>query len=352
MKKRFKAVLIFALAMSLVLGGCASQSSSGTPDPQEPQQTNDPATEPSSPSQDEPKKVDYPTQNITYSLPFDPGGQSDIEARRQQPMLEEILGKSIIVTYKPGGGGAVGWTELVNKKPDGYFISGMNIPHIVLQPLSDDNVGYKTEEITPIAIFQATPVGLAVKKDSGIESLDDLIAHAKENPGAVTVAGSGTYSGHHITHMLFEQKVGVQMQYIPFTGAAPSIQGFLGENTLAIWANSSDLVAYEDEMNILAIGSESTFYSLPDVPTFKEQDVDMITGIDRGVAAPPGTDPEIIKILEDAFLQIVNNPDVVQQMNEEGFEPKAMGAQESKEYIEKVVSEYKPIIEQLKAEGK
>lgn len=55
------------------------------------------------------------------------------------------------MSYKPGGGGAVGWTELVNKKPDGYFISGMNIPHIVLQPLSDDNVGYKTEEITPIA---------------------------------------------------------------------------------------------------------------------------------------------------------------------------------------------------------
>lgn len=347
-QKRAYLLLVIMVCLSLLLVGCGGNKSV-QPSTTESQgnETQGGGSQPV--AQEEKPKINFPTQSITYSIPFDPGGQSDIEARRQQPILEEILGTSIVITYKPGGGGAVGWTELVNQKPDGYFIAGFNIPHIILQPLSDENVGYKTEDINPIAIFQATPVGLAVHKDSGLETLADFIEHARQNPGAVTVAGSGTYSGHHITHMLFEQKTGTKMQYIPFTGAAQSVQGFLGKNTMAIWANSSDLVAYKDEINILAIGSENTFYQLPDVPTFLEEGIDLITGIDRGVAAPPGTDPEIMAILEDAFLQIANDPAIIQKMHEEGFEPKAMGAQESREYINKLLNEYKPIMEELKA---
>ena len=101
---------------------------------------------------------DFPTKSIVYQIPFNPGGQSDLEARRQQPMLEKELGVKVIVEYKPGGGGSVGWASLMRRKPDGYFISGINIPHIILQPLARGNAGYKTEDIEPIAFFQATPL--------------------------------------------------------------------------------------------------------------------------------------------------------------------------------------------------
>src|SRR5690554_3869060 len=77
--------------------------------------------------------ADYPTRPVTYSIAFNPGGQSDLEARRQQPYLEEILGQKIIIQYKPGGGGSVCWADLVQQKPDGYFVAGINIPHIILQ---------------------------------------------------------------------------------------------------------------------------------------------------------------------------------------------------------------------------
>src|SRR5699024_3014191 len=141
---------------------------------------------------------DFPNKSITYSLPFEPGGQSDVEARRQQPFLEESLGQKVVIQYKEGGGGSVGWSELVNKKPDGYFLSGINIPHIILQPMVNDDTGYKTEDIVPVAIFQATPIGIAVAPDSDIDSLDELVEKAKKSPGSVTVSGSGTYSGHHM----------------------------------------------------------------------------------------------------------------------------------------------------------
>ncbi|MET3699434.1 tripartite-type tricarboxylate transporter receptor subunit TctC [Bacillus oleivorans] len=290
---------------------------------------------------------DYPSKSITYSLPFEPGGQSDVEARRQQPYLEEYLGEKIVIQYKPGGGGAVGWSELANKDPDGYFLSGMNIPHIILQPLSNKDTGYKTEDIVPVVIMQATPIGIAVSKDSEINTVEDLVNKAKENPGSITVAGSGTYTGHHMAFLEFQELAGIKMQYIPFDGGAPSLQAFLGKNTEVLLGNSNDLVTYKDEMKILAIGSEETFDPLPDVPTFKELGYDMTAGIDRGVAVPPGTDPEIIKVLEKAFLDILEEPGVKDQMYEEGFEPKTMGHEASKEYIQEKKEQYTRILEDM-----
>ncbi|MFD1705546.1 tripartite tricarboxylate transporter substrate binding protein [Siminovitchia sediminis] len=293
----------------------------------------------------EKQKDIYPDKSITYSIPFEPGGQSDVEARRQQPYLEKSLGQKIIIQYKPGGGGAVGWSELANKKPDGYFLAGINIPHIILQPLANDDTGYKTEEIIPVAIFQATPIALAVSKDSEITTLEDFVKKAKEAPGQITISGSGHHTGHHMAFLQLQNMAGIEMQYVPFDGAGPSMQAFLGGNTEAILANSSDLLKYKEEMTILAIGTEEPFDPMPDIPTFKEAGYDMTASIDRGIAVPPGTDPDIISILEKAFLDILEEPDVIEQMYDEGFEPKTMGHKESLEYIEKKTEEYKETLQ-------
>ncbi len=291
---------------------------------------------------------EYPRHPITYMIPFEPGGQSDIEARRQQPVLEEELGQKVVITYKPGAGGAVGWSELVRQKPDGYYMAGINIPHIILQPLANDDTGYRTDQIEPIVIFQSTPVGLAVRKDSGIRSLEEFIEKAKEKPGAITVAGSGTFSGHHLAFERLQQLAGIRMKYVPFTGGATQMQGFLGGNTDAILANSNDLVAYRDRIQLLAIGSDERFGPLPDVPTFKELGYDMTASIDRGVAVPAGTPPGIKETLEKAFKKIADDPKIREQMMKEGFEPKAMGIAESEAYIEGKIEEHKPLIEMMK----
>ncbi|MFZ4451258.1 tripartite tricarboxylate transporter substrate binding protein [Salibacterium aidingense] len=289
---------------------------------------------------------DYPSETITYSIPFGPGGQSDVEARRQEPMLEEKLDTEVNITYKEGAGGAVGWTELVSEQPDGYFISGMNIPHIILQPMTQDDAGYETEQINPVAIFQGTPIGLAVPADSGMETLDDFIEEA-DSGGQVTIAGSGTYSGHHLAFMQLSSLEELDMEYVPSTGAAESIQNFLGGNTDAIFANSNDLVKYKDDMNILAIGSEETFEALPDVPTFQEEGVDFTASIDRGVAVPPDTEEEIIQTLEDTFLEIANDESVQEEMINEGFEPLAMGREDTQNYIEERTEEFEETMREL-----
>ena len=104
----------------------------------------------------------FPTKPLSYVIAFNPGGESDIFARAQQPLLEKILGQKVVINYKIGGGGAVGWADLLKQKPDGYTFTGHNLPHIILQPLTTPNSGYKTKEIVPVYTFMSTPCVLAV----------------------------------------------------------------------------------------------------------------------------------------------------------------------------------------------
>jgi tripartite-type tricarboxylate transporter receptor subunit TctC len=295
-----------------------------------------------------PAMAEYPDKPITYQIPFGPGGQSDLEARRQQPLLENALGVKVIVQYKPGGGGSIGWANLINQKPDGYFISGINIPHIVLQPLARGNAGYQTEQLKPIALFQATPIGLAVLKDSPFKNLKDLVAYAKENPDAIVCGGSGTWSGHHIAHLQFSKMAGIKMTYIPSKGAAKSVAAFLGGHVKAIWGNSNDLVQHADKIRVLGFGTREPFPNMPDVPTFESQGYKLYASIDRGAGAPPETPDQVIQVLEKAFLDIANDPKVKEQMKTDGFVPIALGAAESKAYIVEKEQEWAPVVKEFK----
>ena len=289
----------------------------------------------------------YPAKSITYLVTFDPGGQSDREARRQQPILEQILGQKVIVDYKVGGGGALGWSELVRSQPDGYLMAGINIPHIILQPLQQQT-GYTTEQIVPVAIFQRTPLALAVLKTAPYKDIKEFLAAAKEKPGDISIGGSGTFSGHHVATLRLQKLAGTKFNYVPFTGAAPQITAFLGGHVNAIFGNSDDLVKHADSIRVLAVADEKRFFGFPDTPTLKESGVDMVESIDRGIGLPPKTPESVVKKLEAAFLQIAKDPAIQEQMKKEGFVPLALGHQESKAHIEKMTSVYKDIVKDIK----
>jgi tripartite-type tricarboxylate transporter receptor subunit TctC len=289
----------------------------------------------------------YPTKSITYLVTFDPGGQSDREARRQQPLLEKILGQKVIVDYKVGGGGALGWSELVRSQPDGYLMAGINIPHIILQPMQQAT-GYKTDQIVPVALFQRTPLALAVLKTSPYNTLKDFLDAAKAKSGDISIGGSGTFSGHHVATLRLQKMAATKFNYVPFTGAAPQITAFLGGHVNAIFGNSDDLVKHADSTRVLAVAADSRFFGFPDTPTFKEAGLDLVESIDRGIGLPPKTPDAVVKKLEAAFLQISSDPAIQEQMKKEGFVPLAIGHAESKAYIEKMTGIYKDIVQDIK----
>ena len=293
------------------------------------------------------KEAPYPTRQINYLICFDPGGQSDRVARLQQPHLERILGQKVLIDYKVGGGGSLGWRELVRGKPDGYLMAGFNIPHTILQPLQQE-VGYKTEQINPVSLFQRTPLGLAVLNTSPFKTVQEFIDYGKKNPGLLTIGGSGAFSGYHMAALRFEKLTGTKVTYVPFTGSAPQMTAFLGGHVNAIFGASDDLTRFRDKLRVLGFATEARFTGFPDAPTLKEKGIDMAEAVDRGSAVPPKTPDYIIKKLGSAFVETAKHPDVVAEMKNQGFIPIAMGPEESKAYLEKMTAIYTELAAGLK----
>jgi tripartite-type tricarboxylate transporter receptor subunit TctC len=289
----------------------------------------------------------FPVRPITYWVAYDRGGPSDVEARQQQPYLEKILGQKITIDYKLGGGGAVAWTELAKAKPDGYVVCGFNIPTSILQPLQKD-VGYKIDQLTPVAVFSRTPVVLVVPPKSRYKILSDLIDAAKEDPGAVTVGGSGYFTVFHLSMFLLEKNAKVRMNFVPYTGTASTMTALLDGTTAFALVGSNDVIKLKDKVRILALATEQRMPEFPNVPTFKEQGFDIIESVDRGVAVPSGTPKEIVEKLGAAFIQIAKLPEIQEEMKKEGFIPLAMGPEETGGYIEKLIPHYKAILAGIK----
>jgi tripartite-type tricarboxylate transporter receptor subunit TctC len=324
--KRFRFVAIVALAALYVLGSGWSAAPAWSDDK-------------------------FPSRALTYMVCFDPGGQSDREARRQQPFLEKSFGQNVIIDYKVGGGGALGWRELVKTKPDGYTFAGFNIPHVILQPLQQD-VGYKTEQINPVFIFHSTPLALAVPLNSPFKTAQDLLDHATKNPGAVTIGGSGSFSGYHMAVLRLEKLTGTKITYVPFTGAAPQMTAFLGGHLTGVFAASDDVTRFRDKMRVLGFATEKPFFKFPEDPTLRSQGIDLIETVDRGVAVPPGTPPDVIKKLEAVFMANAQSKEFQDEQMKGGFIPQAMGHEESKAYLKAKTAIYTDLAEEIKKSKK
>lgn len=289
----------------------------------------------------------FPSDPLNYILCFNPGGETDITARIQEAPLKKYFPEGVVISYKTGGGGSVGWSELVSSKPDGYTIAGFNLPHIVLQPLTRGNAGYETQDLKPIYFFQSTPNLLMVRNDSPFKTLKDLIDYAKEHPGVVTAGGSGSSSANDLGVQLLNKAAGIKITYIPFTGTGAAVPALLGGHVGALMTYSPMAVQYQGKFRPLAIMSDERMEVMPDVPTFKELGYDIVEGAYRGVAAPPGTPDDRIQYLADSFEKVMKEPAVLAKMKENGFKSEFMGPAASAAMIEKKMADYKILLGEL-----
>lgn len=289
----------------------------------------------------------FPTKRITYNICFNPGGESDITARFQEQPLKKILGVDIAINYKIGGGGALCWSELVQTKPDGYTIAGHNLPHTALQPLEMGNAGYKTLDLKQIYFFESTPNLLLVRNDSPYKTLKEFVDAAKKSPGAFTVGGSGSSSANDLGTTMLNKAAGIQLTYVPFGGTGSAVPALLGSHVSALMSYSTMGIQYAGKFRALAIASEARMDVLPDVPTFKELGYDVVEGAYRGVAAPPGTPDDVVKILADAFEKVHKDPEVKKKMDQNGFKTEFLGPEASLALVKKKMVEYEEIMKQL-----
>ncbi len=290
----------------------------------------------------------FPSKRINYKICFNPGGESDITARFQEAALKKALGVDVAITYQIGGGGALCWAELVRSTPDGYTIAGHNLPHTVLQPLEMGNAGYKTLDLKQIYMFESTPNVLLVRNDSPYKTLKDFVEAAKKNPpGVFTVGGSGSSSANDLGTTMLNDAAGIKLTYIPFGGTGSAIPALLGGHVTALMTYSTMAAQHKGRFRALAIAADKRMEVLPDIPTFKELGYDIVEGAYRGVAAPPGTPDEIVKVLAAAFDKVMKDPDVKKKMDQNAFKTEYMGPEESLALVKKKMVEYEKIMKDL-----
>jgi tripartite-type tricarboxylate transporter receptor subunit TctC len=292
--------------------------------------------------------AEYPSKPLTYIICFNPAGESDITARFQEQPLKRLFRQDVVITYKIGGGGSVGWSELVRSKPDGYTIAGHNLPHIVLQPLERGDAGYKTLDLKSIYFFESTPDLLVVRQDSPYKTLKDFVEYAKKNPpGVVTVGGSGSSTANDLGTTMLNKAAGIKLTYIPFGGTGSAVPALLGGHVTALMTYSTMGIQYAGKFRPLAIASEERMAVLKDVPTFKELGYNIVEGAYRGVAAPPGTPDEIVKYLANVFDKVMKDPEVQKKMDQNGFKTEYLGPEASLALVKKKMVEYEAIMKEL-----
>lgn len=291
--------------------------------------------------------AEFPEKPVTYTIPFNPGGESDITARLQEPELEKDLGVAVNVTHKPGGGGAVAWGEFQRTAtPDGYSIVGCNIPHIIGQPLIRKDAGYKTDGFKVIMWFHFTPNALVVSKDSPFKTLDDFIQFAKKKPFVGTVGGSGTYSANHLETLRLMKAAGIDLTYVPYTGTGPVIPALMGGHIKAAMSYTPMAVNYKDKFRTLAVASEERVPALPDVPTFKELGYDIVGGAFRGVAAPLETPQPVVDRLAKAFTEA--NKKIAEKQLDLGFVMQYATGDDALTLVDKMRAAYGDVLADIK----
>ena len=261
---------------------------------------------------------DFPKGSVDYVIPFGPGGESDITARFQQPFFEKLFDEQLVVSYQPGGGGAVGWSQLNNKPGDGSVVMGINLPHIIIKPQQGD-VGFKTEDLAAVYMFHYTPDAIVVRADSEFQTLQDLIDAAKQKPKQVIFSGSGKGTANHLAQVQFDAMADIETTYVAFKGTGASVTALLGGQVTAQWGYTTVGAKQGDTVRLLAVAMEERHPAFPDVPTFRELGFDMVSGAYRGIAVPNSASEETRQQVSDAIKAINEDPDFQKQMLDGGF---------------------------------
>lgn len=261
-----------------------------------------------------------PDKNVLYWQAFPPGGESDLSARHQQMVLKKKCAAiETIIQYKAGAGGGLMWGQMNQLPGDGLNVVGVNLPHIVFQPL-EGQVQYKTQDVTPVYWFHFTPDILVVPAASPIKTFVDFIAAARAEPGKLSLGGSGLNSANHAAHERMNAAFGVKTTYIPYKGTGDMATAVLGAQINGAMTYTPFAIANKTRLRPLAVAMDKRHPLMPEVPTFKELGVDWVDGAYRGIGVPKSTSPEARKRLSDLWAALNNDPEMKELAAKSGFE--------------------------------
>ena len=219
------------------------------------------------------------------------------------------------------------WSQINTLPGDGLNVVGINLPHIVFQPI-EGQVQYKTTDITPVYWFHYTPDILVVPVASPIKNFAEFVEAAKKDPGKLSLGGSGLNSANHAAHERLNAAFNVKTIYVPFKGTGDMTTSVLGSQVDGAITYVPFAIANKTRVRALAVAMDKRHPLMPDVPTFKELGVNWVDGAYRGIGMPKSTPPELRKRISDLWANLNNDAEMKDLAAKNGFELTNIGVEQ------------------------
>ncbi|SPA33889.1 Bug family tripartite tricarboxylate transporter substrate binding protein [Cupriavidus taiwanensis] len=295
---------------------------------------------------------DWPQRPVSVVVPFPPGGSSDAIARMLTVPLNEKLGQPFVIDNRPGATGAIGATYVKRAPADGYTMMVASIGVYAVNPFLQKNLAYDpAKDFDLLTVAVRAPNVLVANPQFPANTLAELVAYMKKNPGKVSFASSGAGSSDHLTAALFWQKSATDGLHVPYKGGGPAISDLLAGQVDVSFQNVNAVLQHirAGKLKAMAVTSDKRSPVLPNVPTMAEagiKDVEVYSW--QGVAAPRGLPPEIKSRLHGALVSSLNDPKMRQKLSESGFEVVANTPEQFNQFEAQELQRWKTVIEKGK----
>ena len=265
----------------------------------------------------------YPTKPVKLVVGFTPGGAADYVARSLGEPFGRALGQPIVIENRPGAGSSIA-ADLVSKAaPDGYTVLIASPSSILVNPALSTKLGYTAKDLAPITLVSTSPLVIAANPAIGVNSIQDLIARAKKEPGVLNFASAGNGSAPHLGGELFVQLTGAKIKNIPFRGGAPAVQSVIAGDTHIIFGTPPSVLPMiqAGRLRALAVTTRERTPLVPGVPGMAEAGLpEYAIEFWYGLFVPAATPPAIVKKIFDAATTAMQDPSVKAALAREGTE--------------------------------
>ncbi|HEX4942817.1 MAG TPA: tripartite tricarboxylate transporter substrate binding protein [Usitatibacteraceae bacterium] len=295
----------------------------------------------------------YPNKSIKLIVPYPPGGATDVIGRVLAQRLSTALGQQVIIDNRGGAGGNIGAEAVAKSAPDGYtLLMGALTSHSIMATLEKGTLRYDlARDLVPVAVVGSVPLVWVVYPPLPVNSLKELVAYAKANPGKLTYASSGAGAPQRMCAELFRLKIGADMIHVPYKGSGPAMGDLVGGQvvTMCETVPASLQLIKAGKLRALAVTTAQRISQLPDVPTAAEAGTPGIEVSSLfGVMAPAGTPAPIIARLNAELQKILATPEAQEQLLQQGAYAVQMSPEQSAARIRQEIDLWARVIQEAK----